>query len=172
MKDENGYIDNLEGEVAILKNQLSAFATELANKRVAVGNLHRELENKMQRLDAAKKKFKATQHRLEKEKSSQDNLESANMGAEDGFKEADTMMHSVQKDMDSQKEELVKQTKSLFKLREEQANLIGQISGCLSASRNLQANINNLKQQAQRQQELLYNAEFQIQQMARRVARA
>ena len=61
MKSENTTIDNLDGEVAILKNQLSAFATELANKRVAVANLHRELENKMQRLDAVKKKFKATQ---------------------------------------------------------------------------------------------------------------
>jgi uncharacterized protein YukE len=35
----------------------------------------------------------------------------------------------------------------------------------------LQANINNLKQQAQRQQELLYNAEYQIQRMERDVER-
>jgi len=32
----------------------------------------------------------------------------------------------------------------LFKLRAEQANLIGDISGTLSASRNLQANITKL----------------------------
>jgi len=30
--------------------------------------LNRELENKMQRLDAAKKRYKATEQRLEKEK--------------------------------------------------------------------------------------------------------
>jgi hypothetical protein len=57
-------------------------------------------------------------------------------------------------------------------LRAEQANLIGDISGTLSASRNLQANIIKLKQEQQRQQELLYNAEFQIQQMERKVSRA
>jgi len=50
--------------------------------------------------------------------------------------------------------------------------LIGNISGTLSASRNLQANLNKLKQEKQRQQELLYNSEFQIQQMERKVARA
>ena len=81
-------------------------------------------------------------------------------------------MVEVEKDIHSQKATLFKETQQLFKSREQQANLIGQISGCLSASRNLQANINNLKQQAQRQQELLYNAEYQIQQMNRKVERA
>jgi len=50
--------------------------------------------------------------------------------------------------------------------------LIGDISGTLSASRNLQASINKLKQEKQRQQELLYNSEYQIQQMERKVSRA
>ena len=82
------------------------------------------------------------------------------------------MIKAVDKDIRSQKEMLFKKTQELFKMREEQAHLIGHISGCLSASRNLQANINNLKQQSQRQEELLYNAEFQIQQMERKVAKA
>jgi len=38
---------NLEGEVAILRNQLSAFATELSNKRIDVANINRILEEKM-----------------------------------------------------------------------------------------------------------------------------
>ena len=31
---------NLKGEVAILRNQLSAFATELGNKRIDVANIN------------------------------------------------------------------------------------------------------------------------------------
>jgi len=38
---------NLEGEVAILRNQLSAFATELSNKRLDVANINKILEEKM-----------------------------------------------------------------------------------------------------------------------------
>jgi hypothetical protein len=38
---------NLEGEVAILRNQLSAFATELSNKRIDVANINKILEEKM-----------------------------------------------------------------------------------------------------------------------------
>ncbi|EQD76781.1 hypothetical protein B1A_03249, partial [mine drainage metagenome] len=52
---------------------------------------------------------------------------------------------------------MFKESQKLFKLRAEQANLIGDISGTLSASRNLQASINKLKQEMQRQQELVYN---------------
>lgn len=48
--------NSLEGEVVILKNQLSAFATELSNKRSNVSNINKILEEKMQRLDAAKKR--------------------------------------------------------------------------------------------------------------------
>jgi hypothetical protein len=47
---------SLEGEVVILKNQLSAFATELSNKRSNVANINKVLEAKMERLDEAKKR--------------------------------------------------------------------------------------------------------------------
>jgi len=55
VKSEEGK-ELLEGEVVILKNQLSAFATELSNKRSNVANINKILEEKMQRLDAAKKR--------------------------------------------------------------------------------------------------------------------
>lgn len=58
---------NLEGEVAILRNQLSAFATELSNKRIDVSNINKILEEKMQRLDLAKNKYNATKDRLVRE---------------------------------------------------------------------------------------------------------
>ena len=47
------------------------------------------------------------------------------------------MMKEVDKEINFKKDELFKETQELFTNREKQANLIGQISGCLSASRNL-----------------------------------
>lgn len=162
---------NLEGEVAILRNQLSAFATELSNKRIDVSNINKILEEKMQRLDMAKKKYNATKDRLAKEKNVKDELEAGNKMSVNEFKESENMMSEVEKEIREQKETLFKESQKLFKLRAEQANLIGDISGTLSASRNLQASINKLKQEKQRQQELLYNSEYSIQQMERRVAK-
>lgn len=127
----------MEGEVAILRNQLSAFATELSNKRIDVANINTVLEEKMQRLDMAKKKYNATKDRLSKEKLVQDNLEKGNKMSVQEFKESENMMNEVEKEIRDQKESLFKESQKLFKLRAEQANLIGDISGTLSASRNL-----------------------------------
>lgn len=134
--------------------------------------MNKILEEKMQRLDAAKKKYAATKERLSRERDAQDNLERANKMSESEFKESENMLTEVEKEIRLQKETMFKESQKLFKLRAEQANLIGDISGTLSASRNLQATINKLKQEMQRQQELVYNAEFQIQQMERKVAKA
>jgi hypothetical protein len=53
------------------------------------------------------------------------------------FKESENMMTEVVKEIRELKELLFKDSQKLFKLRAEQANLIGDISGTLSASRNL-----------------------------------
>ena len=126
----------------------------------------------MQRLDAAKKKYNATKDRLNKEKNTQNSLETANKLSVSEFKESENMMNEVEKEIREQKETLFKESQKLFKLRAEQANLIGDISGTLSASRNLQASINKLTAEKTRQQELLYSSEYQIQQMERKVSRA
>jgi len=91
----------------------------------------------MQRLDAAKKKYNATKDRLTREKNTQDNLEKGNKMSVEEFKESENMMTEVEKEIRELKETLFKDSQKLFKLRAEQANLIGDISGTLSASRNL-----------------------------------
>ena len=90
---------NLEGEVAILRNQLSAFATELSNKRIDVSNINKVLEERMQRLDAAKKKYNATKDWLSKEKNAQDNLEKGNKISVSEYKESENMMNEVEKEI-------------------------------------------------------------------------
>lgn len=90
---------NLEGEVAILRNQLSAFATELGNKRIDVANINKVLEERMQRLDAAKKKYNATKDRLGREKNIQDNLEKGNKISVSEYKESENMMQEVEKEI-------------------------------------------------------------------------
>ena len=49
---------------------------------------------------------------------------------------------------------------------------IAEISGAQASAKNLNHKIHTLDQESLRQQELVYNAEFQIQQMERKVARA
>ena len=135
-----------------------------------ISSINSELQNKMERLDAAEKKYNATKDRLEKEQGAKDNLEAANTNAEEGYKEARTMIDAVEKDIRLKKDELFKESQQLFEFREKQADLISKISGTLSATRNLNTTINKLNADKQKQNELLYDAEFNIQQMERKVA--
>lgn len=57
-------------------------------------------------------------------------------------------------------------------MKEDEVSLYGEIQGNIAACKNLQSHINKLNQEFQKQQELLYNAEYQIQLMERKVARA
>ena len=60
----------------------------------------------------------------------------------------------------------------LFKARAREKDLISEISGGQAQNRNVVTKIQALDDNVIRQQELLYNVEFQLQQMERRVARA
>ena len=170
--DKENRKHDYDGEVSILKNRLTSLATELATKRANVAAMNTELENKMERLDTAEKKYDSTKDRLEREKGAKDNLESANKNADGNFDEAKNMLDAVDKDIRFKKDELFKESEELFKFREKQANLISDISGTLAATRNLNTNVNKLRAERQRQKELLYDAEFNIQQMQRKVAQA
>jgi predicted nuclease with TOPRIM domain len=85
----------------------------------------------------ARKKYHATKDRLGREQSAQDNLERANQFSEGEYKESKNMFTEVEKEIRQKTESLFKESQRLFKLRAEQADLIGSISGTLSASRNL-----------------------------------
>jgi coiled-coil domain-containing protein 39 len=146
---------------------LSAFATEQSNKRTNVGSLNTELEQKKQRLEAAQLKYKNTEKKRNMEESAEFSLMEANKKSEKKHKKAEFALNEVDKSIKNLKNLYFNKSQELLKLREVQANLIGEISGTLSARRNLDAKLKKLKQERERQEEVLYNADYSIQQMNR-----
>lgn len=165
-------INNLSAEVEILKNQLSAFASDLQQKRNKSAALSEELLRKKQRLNNAEKKLSTQKVKMASADDLVDELMGKSKSAEEVLKDAEKAKSNLEREIKIKEEALFKATQNLFKLREEEANLYGEIQGNMAACRNLQAHINKLSQEFQRQQELLYNAEYQIQLMERKVARA
>ena len=117
-------------------------------------------------------KFKAFETKLKNEKKLADKFEASKAYAETFFKEKEAEKKKIEQQIAMQKDISVRNTQQLFKLREEEASLYGEIQGIMAACRNLESHINKLNQEFQKQQELLYNAEYQIQLMARKVSRA
>jgi len=158
-------------ELEVLKNELASSATALMKKRNDNTTTAKVLEEKHLALEDVRKQYQAVKASLESEVG-------ATLDAEASAKEAERLLQAeelaVKKNeanLQTLKDTMFRQSQQLFGLRQEEANLIAEISGAQAASRNLQSKIRQLDQESMRQQELIYNAEFQIQQMERKVAR-
>jgi coiled-coil domain-containing protein 39 len=62
--------------------------------------------------------------------------------AEDRYKKNQKELKDLLKKIEQEKDALLKSTEVLFKLRENEANLYGDIQGQMAACRNLQSHIN------------------------------
>ncbi|KAF5827559.1 coiled-coil domain-containing protein 39 [Dunaliella salina] len=81
-------------------------------------------------------------------------------------------LKAVIKEAEDLKKDQFKRSQRLFELRTKERDMISEISGGQGQNKNLSSRISSLDEQVVKQQELLYNVEFQLQQMERKVARA
>ena len=70
------------------------------------------------------------------------------------------------------RENQFKKNQELFKFKQDEKNLSAEITGAEASSKSLSSKIIKLDQEALKQQSLLYDQEFQIQQLERKVRRA
>ena len=165
-------LSEFEDQTAILRNELQKASTDLMTNRTGVLNTNGVLEEKKARLEAARKRYQKAKRDLDRGAGQSDKVESRAKAAEDNLKGVESDLKSKDKGVTVMKEKMFKMSQELFKRRQEEANMIAEISGAQASSKNLTDKIRRLDAQALRQQELIYNAEFQIQQLERRVARA
>lgn len=165
------YIE-LEADVKINKNTLSADSSRQAQTKSNVEMMMQELQIAKQRLTNAEKKYKAQVEILKSEKS----IEEAAIEMEKRVAEDCEAIEKALVKMDAKIKERKKNTykrqAELMKLRESEAHLYSEIQGTMAANRNLQSQITKLQQEISRQHELLYNAAYQIQFLERKVAKA
>lgn len=171
-KDRKRVLENQKAEVKIFQNRLSAYSSELGQKRNKIQFYEKELLGRKQRLTTAERKYKSQVAVLDNEESLEASLKEMSERAEKDYNSNIKERSKIEKDIRQKKDEYFKAQQELFKLREHEANLYSEIQGTMAALRNLQSHINKLNQEFQRQQELLYNAEYQIQLLERKVARA
>ncbi|KAF1334319.1 hypothetical protein FI667_g2350, partial [Globisporangium splendens] len=129
------------------------------------------LESMKQDLENARARYKATKSALEKCMNSTADAETLAKEAEQDLSAMENELKRIDKEITLQKEHMFRKNQHLFNLRQKEARLIAEISGSKAAIQNLRTKLKLLDQQALRQQELVYNGEFQIQQMERKVSR-
>lgn len=165
-------LQEFKDQVEILKNQLASSVSFLNQQRASNSNKSDYLETMKQELENARARYKATKKALDACMNSTADAETLAKEAEQDLAAMENEMKQVDKEIATQKEFMFRKSQHLFTLRQNEATLIAEISGSKAATQNLRTKLKLLDQQALRQQELVYNGEFQIQQMERKVARA
>ena len=161
--------NELSNDIEIKKNELSALARELNGKTNASNYQKNEVEKKKKNLDEAKTEYnnkKAEIERNTKKYLSAKEKEEAILAQNN---ELNKKLKSSKEELEKTVNQLFEESKKLFELREKEANMIGDINNVISAKKNLKANILKLDNDINKQGELLYNVDFQIQLMERKV---
>ncbi|RLN95048.1 hypothetical protein BBJ28_00017905 [Nothophytophthora sp. Chile5] len=159
-------------QVELLKSELGSAVAALNQQRAVNANRDDRLEAMKQELEAARARFKGTRQALERCRDSTMDAEALAKQAEADLEDMEGEAKRLDKDIAVQKEQMFRKSQQLFALRQQEAALVAELSGAKAATQNLRAKLRALDAQALRQQELVYNGEFQIQQMERKVARA
>mmetsp|Transcript_20949 Transcript_20949/g.30202 ORF Transcript_20949/g.30202 Transcript_20949/m.30202 type:complete len:930 (+) Transcript_20949:83-2872(+) len=158
-------------ELASLKNELTSAAEGLVTKRAENANKAREIEEKRVQVERERQRYQEVKQQLELSRQSAVEAEQTAKGAEEALAKSEKNLASEHQRLKTLKDTLLKETQRVHDLKREEAGLRAEISGTKSATRNLDGKLAQLDKEAARQQELLYNAEFQIQQIERKVAR-
>lgn len=174
-RDEMGIdaakLEDFKQELDGLKNALIVSSEKLMAKRAEIQNVTQDLENRTVQLERERTKLKIAKENYELKKLKAKDADHTAKSAEDELArlEKDLLVQtSLLKDL---KEELFRESQHVHDLKQEESQLRTEIAGCKTAARNLDAQLTQLDKEAGRQQELLYNAEFQIQQIERKIAR-
>ena len=169
---EKDKVDEFVQELEILKTTLGKTANELAVKRSENAHIKAELEEKRRRLDAMRKDLVVTNRKLEGEFAQLETIESKVNELESMFSAEEKRLAAQIKAVADMKKVMFKESQRLFELRNQERDLIAEIAGGQAQNKNLAGNISKNDSQVVKQQELLYNAEFQVQQLERKVQRA
>jgi len=163
--------DEITDQIEVMKNTLSKAAGELQLKREETGNLNALLDDKKRALERKKKALIRAENELEAHRSRSLSLEQAAKEVEQMARDADARTERAERALQELKERTYRESEKLFKQRQEETNTIAEINGAQRTSRNASARIRKLDEQAQHQRELVYNADFKLQLLERRISR-
>ncbi len=158
-------------EMESLKSELTASAENLVSKRTENAHKAHDLDEKKISLQRQRDKYASTKQKLETARNQNNKSEEVAKFSEDKLICLEKEFEKHVGKLKVERENLIKETQKLFDLRAEEGRFRGDISGTKSTFKTLDVNLQALDKEAAKQQELLYNAEFQIQQIERKIAR-
>lgn len=172
LKKSEEDVQNLEDVVKSLKTELSARAMTLSQLRAEATMMSQKLDQQKERLLRTRALLENTRKQLSKHADTETNLESRRKDAQNNFVESTKAVKAKEKELDKLKEKYIKVSQELFKLSEEKVKSIALAGQQLASKKNLDAKRKALAEEQEKQEEKLYNLDYKIQEITRKVAQA
>jgi len=162
------FLDELEA----LRTEASAGASSVLRKRSELRNSLEDCEIKKKQLEDARRHCDDIKMGLKREKKATSTTEQTADEKEKNVEERSNEFMQMEKSIDSLKNQMFRDSQHLANLRTQEADNIAEIKSTQATSKNLDSKIHTIEAEHSRQEELLYNADFQIQLMERKVSRS
>lgn len=162
----------LDDEVEVMREQVSRALKEKKNRITKLISFEAGIEQKRREaINVTKRREGATERRKEELAAAQD-LEKQIELISQLLSDAQKMSHNLEKDIKNLASVQFDANQELQKARDSQSTLLSSIRGSQSQDKNLKAKIAQLDSESFQQQVVLYNIEFNVQQMIKKVGRA
>ncbi|GBG24660.1 Coiled-coil domain-containing protein 39 [Hondaea fermentalgiana] len=165
-------VENFRAEVELRKTEVAKASNEVQIARQKVVNAKLGIEEAQTKLDGARERLQVAKQALEEARNDTSTAELSASAAEEALHAREAEVKAVEQALAHLKDVTFRESEALFQSRQREANLLAEISGAQATGKNLSHEIQRLDEESLRQKELVYTAEFQIQQLERRVARA
>eukprot|EP01105_Mastigella_eilhardi_P021730 TRINITY_DN5290_c0_g1_i1.p1 TRINITY_DN5290_c0_g1~~TRINITY_DN5290_c0_g1_i1.p1 ORF type:complete len:1051 (-),score=340.24 TRINITY_DN5290_c0_g1_i1:78-2822(-) len=165
-------IQQLQDELDTIRMTLQKTKSTVDLRKEEVHIMANEIESQQKRLEASRQQLDETKERSEIETKHTDELGQSAKDVEIRRKHEEGRLAQVTKELEALKQEVFRASQDLHKARQTESNLISEIQGTQTAAKNLQGKIHKLDSESMKQQELVYNQEFQLQELEHRISRA
>ncbi|KAI9007353.1 coiled-coil domain-containing 39-like protein [Gaertneriomyces semiglobifer] len=159
-------------ELDVLRSTLNKTAADLVNRKSEVSNLEGELQDKHSKLKQEQQTHESTKAKMEMIMDKNTSMEVKAKELQELLRLEELRKKELDRELKMLRESQFKKNQEVFRLRQEEKNLGADIAGGEAALRNLGHKVHKLDQESAKQQAMLYAAEYQIQQMERKLRRA
>lgn len=158
-------------ELETLKFTVERTATDLESMRRHVNELKKDVENRKERVENAKRHRGDLMSRLKM--ATDQSLSAEEMAAimDNMLQDEETTLKILDQELKRLRDLQYKRSQDLYEAKTAEKNSSAEIQGARAASRNLSSRINKMDHDSLKQQEIIYNQDFTVQQLERKIAR-
>ncbi len=161
----------MKEEVDSVQREIAASAASVENKRSERKSANQGLENKRVKVSELSFRLQDVKDKLEEENIDSKTKEQFTELLEKSVAEREKVLQQAEKNISNLKKKMHEDSRNLADLRIAEADLIAAIRGTQFNIKNFISKVNEMESKQMQQQEIVYNVNFQLQQMEKKVSR-